>query len=90
MVLVLLVIVLCWKHSCSLYEVLNNQWRGQNITFIEFYPITLAIKVWGAVLANQCISFHIDSLALVSIINTQTLKTPEATSYLGFWCLSSA
>jgi hypothetical protein len=52
----------------------NEAWRHQNITLLEFYPIILALDTWCDRLANQCVLFHTDNMALVSIINKQTTK----------------
>jgi hypothetical protein len=55
----------------------NDIWRHQNITFLEYYPIILALDTWCEQLANRRILFHTDNLALVSIINNQTTKEPR-------------
>jgi hypothetical protein len=49
-------------------------WSEYNIVTLEFYPIVLAIRVWGSTMANQAIVFHTDNLALVHIINKQSSK----------------
>lgn len=56
------------------YGAWSNEWKGCNITLLELYPIVLAVTTWGALLANHCIRFHTDNLALVSIINQQTSR----------------
>jgi hypothetical protein len=50
----------------------NDEWRGQSIALLEFYPIWLAVSVWAPTLANRCIVFHSDNEAVVHIINKQT------------------
>jgi hypothetical protein len=52
-------------------------WRYQNITLLELYPIVLSIQVWGRLLSNKCVWFHTDNQALVSVINMQTSKEPK-------------
>ena len=55
----------------------NDEWRGQSIELLEFYPICLAIEIWGPVLGDKCISFYTDNQGLVSVINTQTSRSPQ-------------
>ncbi|CAC5393202.1 unnamed protein product [Mytilus coruscus] len=50
------------------------KWQKQNIAFLELYPIVLAFEIWGHRFENQCIYFHTDNKALVSVINKQTSK----------------
>lgn len=44
------------------------------ITFLEFFPIVIALHIWGSEMANKCISFVTDNSALVETINRQTSK----------------
>lgn len=55
----------------------NDKWAGQNITLLEFYPIVLAIEIWGHYFANRSILFLCDNEALVKVINKQTSKEPK-------------
>ena len=57
-----------------LYGAWSDEWKGCNITLLELYPIVLAVTTWGALLSNHCIHFHINNLALVSIINQQASR----------------
>ncbi|VDI70685.1 Hypothetical predicted protein [Mytilus galloprovincialis] len=52
----------------------DTKWQKQNIAFLELYPIVLAVEIWGHQIKNQCIYFHTDNIALVSVINKQTSK----------------
>ncbi|CAC5395226.1 unnamed protein product [Mytilus coruscus] len=52
----------------------DTKWQKQNIAFLELYPIVLAVEIWGYQFQNQCINFHTDNIALVSLINKQTSK----------------
>ena len=56
-----------------LFEHWDDEWRGQFITLLEFYPTVLAVSVWADSLSNKCISFHSDNRAVVDI-NSQTSK----------------
>jgi hypothetical protein len=42
------------------------------IIYKELYSIVLSIEVWGSQLANKCVVFHSDNMAVVYIINKQT------------------
>lgn len=43
-----------------------------NIAILEFYPILLAVRVWGHLWRNHAILFFTDNESLVPIINKQT------------------
>lgn len=51
-------------------------WKSFNITFLELFPIAIALHVWGNRMSNRCISFFTDNSALVDILNKQTSKHP--------------
>ena len=42
--------------------------RLSDMTFLELFPVVVAISVWGPLLANKRILFHIDNQAVVQII----------------------
>ena len=44
-----------------------------NIMTLEFYPIILALEIWGSLWKNHCILFFTDNEALVSVINKERL-----------------
>ena len=46
-----------------------------DITILEFYPILVAVHVWGRQLANKKVLFKCDNQAVVNIINNQTSKS---------------
>ena len=47
------------------------------MTFLELFPVLVAISVWGPLLANRRILFHIDNQAVVRIINKISSKSPQ-------------
>ena len=51
-----------------------SAWHCFNITVLEFFPIVLAVHIWGSSMANRCVMFFTDNAALVDIINKQTSK----------------
>ena len=51
-----------------------DAWKTLNITFLEFFPIVIALHIWGPLMADRCIIFRTDNAALVDIINQQTSK----------------
>ena len=51
-----------------------ESWGSLNITFLEFFPIVIALHIWGRSMANKCVCFVTDNSALVDIINQQTSK----------------
>ena len=54
-----------------------DNWKSLNIMTLEFYPIILAIELWGNRWKNHSILFFIDNEALVSVINKQTSKDKD-------------
>ncbi|MES9881803.1 MAG: reverse transcriptase domain-containing protein [Sedimenticola sp.] len=60
-----------------LYGPFPAEWQGFNITFLELYPIVLAVNVWGSLWRNHCVRFYTDNLALVHILNKQTSKDKQ-------------
>ena len=57
-----------------LYGEWPEQMRRIDITTLEFYPIVVALNVWGQSLSDLNINIHTDNESLVSIINSQTVK----------------
>ena len=51
-----------------------DTWKLLNITFLEFFPIVIALRLWGPSMADRCIIFRTDNAALADIINQQTSK----------------
>ena len=47
----------------------------KDICFLKMIPVVLAIEVWGLQLRNKKVVFHVDNIALVSVINKQTTKS---------------
>ena len=49
-------------------------WAGLNITFLELFPILVAVYVFGEEFQNTTIIFHTDNQAIVHVLNNQTSK----------------
>ena len=45
-----------------------------HITFLELFPIVLAIQMWGEQLKNQKVIFHCDNQSVVEIMQKQSTK----------------
>jgi len=48
----------------------------RNMAFLELVPVVLALFLWSEQLKNKRIIFHIDNLALVSILSKGSSKDP--------------
>ena len=46
-----------------------------DITILEYFPILVAVHIWGRQLANKKVLFKCDNQAVVNIINNQTSKS---------------
>ena len=44
------------------------------MTYLELFPVVVALHVWGPLLANKKILFHIDNQAVMYIANKQISK----------------
>ena len=55
-------------------DALPDAWHSFNSTFLELFPIVLAVHIWGSTMTNRCVLFFTDNAALVDIINKQTSK----------------
>ena len=64
-------------------------WKTFNITILEFFPIVLAIEIWGPLMRNKCIVFFSDNQAVVEIINKQTSKDRSIMVLLRHFVLST-
>ena len=63
--------------SSWFYGVWNEEWLNYNITVKEFYPIILAVELWGEKMASKAICFHCDNEALVYVINNLASHEPH-------------
>ena len=63
--------------SSWMYGLFPREWQVFNITFLELYPIVLAVHVWGHLWKNHSIIFHSDNQALVSILNSHTSRDAD-------------
>ena len=52
-------------------------WHEYGITFLELYPIVVAVSLFGHCLRNKRVVFHTDNQAVVYIINKQTSRSPR-------------
>ena len=48
-----------------------------DITYLELFPVLVALMIWGDRLRNQRILFHIDNQAVVTIMNKKSSKSPR-------------
>lgn len=67
------------KHWC--FGEWPSAWKQFNITILEFFPIVLAIEIWGPLMRDKCIVFFSDNQAVVEIINRQTSKDRSGTLF---------
>ena len=51
--------------------------QQQQTTFMELFPIVLAIKLWGKCIQNQKVIFFCDNQAVVAMINKQSIPQPK-------------
>ena len=54
----------------------DESWIDRDISIKEMLPVVIALEVWGHLIRDHCICFHIDNQAVVHIINKQSAKDP--------------
>lgn len=63
-----------WAQSCF-----PSKWEKEgilkDITFLEFFPLVVAIEIWGHRLINKKLLFHIDNKAVLAILNKKSSKS---------------
>jgi hypothetical protein len=52
-----------WPEQWELTRILTD------ITFLELFPVVVALNIWGYYLRTKKIIFHVDNQAVVYIIN---------------------
>lgn len=45
------------------------------MTFLELFPVYVAMVIWHDFLANKHILFHVDNMAVVQVLNNSTSKS---------------
>ena len=64
-----------WAQGCW-----PPDWREKgilwDITFLELFPVVVALKLWGHHMDNKKLLFHIDNQAVVTILNNKSSKSP--------------
>ena len=51
-----------------------------DITFLELFPVVVALQLWGQKLKNKKLLFNIDNQAVVTIINKKSSKSTRVMS----------
>jgi hypothetical protein len=46
-----------------------------DITFLELFPVVIALNIWGESLRNRFVLFHIDNQAVMSIITKKSSRS---------------
>ncbi|KAJ1164253.1 hypothetical protein NDU88_004698 [Pleurodeles waltl] len=48
--------------------------RGRSIAFLEFFPLIVAVCLWGGELSHSRVLFRVDNLAVVQMVNRQSAR----------------
>ena len=64
----------CWPSKWENTDIMND------ITFLELFPVVVAVNLWGSYLKNKKILFHVDNQAVVVIINKKSSKSQRVMS----------
>ncbi|MCP3933100.1 MAG: hypothetical protein GY705_28855, partial [Bacteroidetes bacterium] len=52
------------------------EWADFSIAIKELVPIYIAFKLWGSFFKNSKILFHVDNIAIVCVLQSQTARDP--------------
>ena len=52
----------------------------KDITFLELFPVVVALCIWGEQLKNKKVIFNIDNQSVVHIINKKSSKSVRVMS----------
>ncbi len=66
-----------WKKSCAHYS----------IAWLEFFPILVAVVLWGDLLKGKRIILRSDNRSVIAIINRQTSRCPSIMKLVRFFVL---
>ena len=77
-----------WAHKCwpKLWEEMDIL---KDITFLELFPVVVALCIWGEQLKNKKIIFNIDNQSVVHIINKKSSKSVRVMSLVRQLVLST-
>ena len=75
--------------SCWFVIKFPVSWQERNIAFLEFYPIVIALQIFGVQLSNRNIVFHCDNKAIVDVINKQSCKNVELMKLMRYMVLTA-
>lgn len=59
------------------YGPFETDWLKYHISVREFFPIVLAMEIWGESLSNTTVVLHSDNSAVVHVINKNSSKDPH-------------
>ena len=62
--------------TCSLWPS-SVQARSTAISYLELYPLVVAIELWGNLMCNKKVKFWCDNQAVVAIVNKKSAKCPR-------------
>jgi hypothetical protein len=77
-----------WAQKCwpKLWEEMGIL---KDITFLELFPVVVALCIWGEQLKNKKIIFNIDNQSVVHIINKKSSKSVRVMSLVRHLVLST-
>ena len=73
----------CWPEHWIKSGILSD------ITFLELFPIVVAVNIWGSYLRNRKIIFNSDNQAVVTIINKKSSKSERVMTLVRSLVLST-
>ena len=59
------------------YGPFQEHWLAYHISVRKFFPIVLAMELWGEELSNTSVVLHSDNCAVVHVINKNSSKDPN-------------
>ncbi|KAJ1161064.1 hypothetical protein NDU88_001552 [Pleurodeles waltl] len=71
-------------------EVWPPAWKEahHSIAFLEFFPLVVALFIWGHTLANRNVIFNVDNHTVVNLVNFQKAKDEKVLHLLRLFLLT--
>ena len=66
----------------------REEWRvgGRSIAFLEFFPLVVVLVLWGDAFTDKKVTFRVDNMAVVEVVNRQSARGVHVLQLLRFLC----
>lgn len=54
----------------------------RSITFLELFPLVVAVTLWGAGLSHRRVLFRVDNMSVVEVVNRHSVRSAQVLKLL--------